>query len=91
MLLRCSAAVIALLSLTSCDIPTPGEALDTFGLRPVAAEPQIDGPVNARCQAVARQRAQDGALNGGDAETQQEIFSGTYSQCAAYEAAHGPG
>ncbi len=87
-------AFLALVGLGGCDlVPTPGEALDTLGLRSdEAAAPALDdGPANVHCQSVAQQRMRDAAYNGLDEETQQAIYSGTYSDCAKYEAAHGPG
>ncbi len=91
-MLRWLFLMAALLGLAGCDLPTPGEALDTLGLNSRNAEPPpVDGPVNAHCRDVAQQRMRDGAYNGLDEETQQAIYSGTYSDCVKYESSHGPG
>lgn len=82
-------AIVLMFGLAGCDVPEPGWSAVGFHSAPV--EPQIAGPVNEHCHAVAAQRAQDGAMNGLDEQAQADVFSGTYSRCVAYQAGHGPG
>ena len=44
---------------------------------------------DAHCRGVAAQRAQDGALNGLDEDTQHAVYNGTYSDCMAWGSRHG--
>ncbi|HEX3808285.1 MAG TPA: hypothetical protein VHW02_01195 [Rhizomicrobium sp.] len=48
-------------------------------------------PGNDHCHAVAQQRSQDAAMNGLSEEDQGHVYDGTYADCVAYEAKHGPG
>ncbi len=81
------------------DEPSPPQGLPEGTEPPVAmAEPQtaraapapaVSAAAEAKCKSVAQQRADDGAENGLDEDTQKTVFDGTYADCMAWQAKHG--
>ncbi|HEY1708055.1 MAG TPA: hypothetical protein VGG10_07305 [Rhizomicrobium sp.] len=57
---------------------------------PVAETPPVAPPaaVEAQCRAIAAQRAEDGALNGYDEDTQKVIEDGTFRDCMTWTPTH---
>ena len=70
--------------------PAP-PAAQAFAIPPPAevTQPAAPASLNAHCDAVAHQRADDGAANGLDEETQKSVYSGTYASCLAWTSSHG--
>lgn len=52
------------------------------------AAPAPSAAVSAHCKTLARLRASDAAFQGEDPETQDAVYSTTYSDCVAWDAAH---
>jgi hypothetical protein len=59
---------------------------------PVAENSDAPAPpqtaVEAQCRAVAHQRAEDGAMNGFDEDTQKVIEDGTFRDCMTWTPTH---
>lgn len=64
---------------------TPAAA--ALGPPPPAVQPGPAAP-DARCEAVARQRAADAAANGLDRETQEIVRHGAFADCLAWDTTH---
>jgi len=60
--------------------PTP-----TASYAPVA---QAAASPSAHCTTLAKQRAQDAAFQGEDADTQESVYNRTYSDCVAWDLKH---
>ena len=54
----------------------------------VAATSTISPAAYAHCKDVAEQRMRDAAANGYDEPTQQQVFAGTFKNCAAWAIQH---
>lgn len=58
---------------------------------PAPEEGAAANPVNAHCDAVARQRAADARANGYSFKMETVVYDGTYKDCVAWDSEHAPG
>jgi hypothetical protein len=70
-------------------VPLQMETAPAAGPSPVSP-PAVEAaaPDDARCKALARQRAADSAAYDYDEEAQQQIYRGTYASCMEWQQKH---
>jgi len=67
----------------------PVQAVVAAGAEAAAVStPAASAEIETRCRRVAEQRKTDGAANGYDSATQDEIFTGTLKSCMDWAAQH---
>jgi hypothetical protein len=91
-MLRWIVLLVAVLPLAACESGQEfwGPVADNGWLfgdapAPTAPPPNYD---NEHCKKVAYARASDAKVNGFDGDMRDEIYSGTYADCAAWDRAH---